>query len=232
MGAALGQDRQQVGAGAVRDGGGHDVAVVLGQFPAGDLVDDAGVPGVVRLHHALGQPGGAAGELDGLGGVARQRVPHRRASGVAGQQGVQGQRRRAVFQVDAMAALGLGRQGRAHAVHDHDGRLGGLQDAPDLALGAAVVQRHPDLAAGQHGQQRQDVPRGIAGADRHAGLRRRVQLLQRGRQGAHFGGQPGIRRLALGAVQRDAVRMAFGGAEEEIDRVHLCSLVLIRPSWP
>ncbi|KAG1177042.1 hypothetical protein G6F35_016422 [Rhizopus arrhizus] len=130
---------------AVCNGGGHHVAVVAGQRPAGDLVDDARVPGAVRLHHALGQAGGAARELDGLRGVARQCVAHWLASGVLPQQGVQAHSVflvafLSVLKMDARAVRGR-RQGIAGGVDDDDGRFGGVQDAPDLARGAAMATR-------------------------------------------------------------------------------------------
>src|SRR3546814_9558281 len=45
--------------------------------------------------------------------------------------------------------------------------LGRLDDATDFRGGAAVVQRHPDLARRDHRQQRHHMLRGVAGADRH-----------------------------------------------------------------
>ncbi len=73
-------------------------------------------------------------------------------------------------------------QGRAIGVQDQDGGLGRVDDAADLRACAFGVERHPDLAAGQHGQQRRDVLGAVAGADGDAALRRGVDVDQRGRQ--------------------------------------------------
>ncbi|MNY06903.1 hypothetical protein D3C86_1396830 [compost metagenome] len=212
----------------MRDGGGHHVAVFVGQFPTGDLVDDARVPRAVRLHHALGQPGRAARELDGLGGIAGQVVAHGFAPGITLEQRARRQFFRAVFQMDA-GAIRCARQRRPDAVDDDDRRRRGVQDAPDLTLGAAVIERYPDLAAGHHRQQGKDVPRGIARANGHSGLRGGVQVLQGGRQRPRVGREFGVGHDAVGAVQGHALRVLLGGAKEEIDRVHP---VLLEPSWP
>ena len=56
----------------MHDGRCHHIAVMLGDFPGVNLVDDIRHPGAVGLHHALGRARSAARELDGLGRVERK----------------------------------------------------------------------------------------------------------------------------------------------------------------
>src|SRR5256885_8556492 len=67
---------------AMRDGRGHDVAVMFIEPPGLDLVGNAGHPGAAGLHHALGQARGAARELDGLDGIGGQVGGHRQSAGL------------------------------------------------------------------------------------------------------------------------------------------------------
>ncbi|KAG1084500.1 hypothetical protein G6F40_014475 [Rhizopus arrhizus] len=149
---------------AVCNGGGHHVAVVAGQRPAGDLVDDARVPGAVRLHHALGQAGGPGGvEHRGTGVLIEVRELRdcrggAQASLVFGHETLR-QWADDILQQDARAQI---RQLLVNAV----------QYRQELAMGeeyprAAVVERVGDLFGGQahvhHHQHRADHRHGEVG---------------------------------------------------------------------
>ncbi len=150
---------------------GQDVAVMLGQFPVGDLVDDQGVPRPIGLHDAFRHPRGAAGELDGLRLVARQVVPLReaaRGTGPAGRAAVPGPLPSSRIPTAPLAARACSSSGAP--VSSMISMLGSVasDDAFQLRRGAARVQRHPGLAGGQHRQQRHDMADAACRADADA----------------------------------------------------------------
>ena len=219
--AALRQDGQDVCGGAVCDGCGHDVALVLVKAPGVDLVGDVGHPRAVGLHHALGRARGAAGELDGLGGVVRQVQLRAGCARVRGGQACQ--RGGALVGLRPGQHAGAGRafeQVGARGIQHQQGGLGRVDDAADLGPRALGVERHPHLAAGQHGQQRGDVVGAVARADAHAALGRGVDSGEARRERGHAGGQRVVTDGALGRVDGNAVGPALGSPPEEVDREH------------
>ena len=217
------------------DGRGHDVALVLVETPGLDLVADVGHPRAVGLHHAFGCARGAAGELDGLGGTVGQVEHGLRGTGVLLRQCTgAGQCAAVVTAVNARFGCAVEQRCTVAILHQ-DAGLGGVDDAADFRARALGVERHPHLAAGQHGQQHGDVPGAVVGADAHPALGRGVDGGQRCRQRAHLGGQGVEADGTFGCVDGGAVGPALCGAPEKVDRVHGvgCSWdVLIRPWRP
>ena len=221
------------------DGRGHDVTLVLVEAPGLDLVADVGHPGAIGLHHAFGGARGAAGELDGLGGAVGQVEHGLRGTGVLLRQGGEsgdGEQwgTPTIAAVDAGAGRTIQQVGAASVLHQ-DAGLGGVDDAADFRARALGVERHPHLAAGQHGQQHGDVPGAVVGADAHPALGRGVDGGERCRQRPDLGGQGVEADGAFGRVDGGALGPALCGAPEKVDRVHGvgCSWdVLIRPWRP